>query len=306
MPEKATSMATDHLARILEDQVIHVKRGRFNSFGFEPAWNSYFDFYLSPKYLDPPLLQLEDVTFHLFLRKNLNDQNPSWKMPSIRQMRRRLSIGQHKLEHMMTRLDQAQLLKKQSGYRRGPEGENVPNHYILSDPIQTLDEFLVVAAAGGFGQPLKAEWLAFLQEDPCTQNEYTPVSEMSTLPVLKMSTPSVLEMSTDKQTSFQKQTFQKQTGNESEEDKLWNQVLAGVKMQLPANTFYSFVADTRLAGIDAGVAQIVTPKAFAIDWLSNRMSNNLRGLLNTELRLRDGEAAGKIQEIRFAVVANSE
>src|SRR3954469_2043217 len=139
--------------QILEDQVIHVKRGRTNQFGFEPAWNSYFDFYLSPKYIDPPLLQLDDVTFHLFLRKNLNDNNAAWKMPSIRQMMRRLSVSQVKLTNMMARLDQAKLLEKVSGYRKGDEGENIPNHYILSDPVQTLDEFLVLAAAGIFGRP---------------------------------------------------------------------------------------------------------------------------------------------------------
>ena len=40
---------------ILEDQIIHVKRGRLNGLGFEPAFNSYFDFYLSAKYFGEPL-----------------------------------------------------------------------------------------------------------------------------------------------------------------------------------------------------------------------------------------------------------
>src|SRR6478672_9236884 len=80
-------------SRILEDQVIHVKRGRANSFGFEPAWNAYFDFYLSTKYFDESLLELEDVAFHLLLRKNLNDRNPDWKMPSIRQFKKGFGIG---------------------------------------------------------------------------------------------------------------------------------------------------------------------------------------------------------------------
>jgi len=69
---------------ILDDQIIHVKRGRQNGLGFEPLWNSYFDFYLDSRYFEEPLLELQDVTFHLFLRKNLNDKNKSWKMPTIR------------------------------------------------------------------------------------------------------------------------------------------------------------------------------------------------------------------------------
>jgi hypothetical protein len=100
---------------ILADQVIHVKRGRMNGLGFEPAFNSYFDFYASSKYVDPPLLQLEDIAFHLFLRKNLNDKNPAWQMPSVRQIRKKFRIGQHKLEAMLKRLEQAHLLQKESG-----------------------------------------------------------------------------------------------------------------------------------------------------------------------------------------------
>lgn len=72
--------------KILEEQRITVKRGRTNGLGFEPAWNCFFDFYLSTRYVDPPLLQLEDVTFFLFIRKNINDSNPDWHMPSIRQI----------------------------------------------------------------------------------------------------------------------------------------------------------------------------------------------------------------------------
>ncbi len=72
--------------KILDDQIIHVKRGRLNGLGFEPAFNSYFDFYLSSKYFGEPLLELEDLGLHLYLRKNLNDTNKKWKMPTIRQM----------------------------------------------------------------------------------------------------------------------------------------------------------------------------------------------------------------------------
>src|SRR4051794_8798534 len=89
---------------ILSDQVIHVKRGRSNGLGFEPAFNGYFDFYLNAKYFGEPLLELEDVTFHLFLRKNLNDRNKSWKMPTIRQMKKRFCISQAKVYAMLDRL----------------------------------------------------------------------------------------------------------------------------------------------------------------------------------------------------------
>ncbi|GEM_PF-3653333 len=58
-----------HAEQILEDQILYVKRGRFNGLGFEPAFNSYFDFYLDCKYFGEPLLELQDVTFHLYLRK---------------------------------------------------------------------------------------------------------------------------------------------------------------------------------------------------------------------------------------------
>ena len=69
---------------ILTDQII-LKKGRFTNFGFEPCSNAFFDFYVSPKYISPALLKLEDVAFHLFLRKNLNDRDPTWRMPTMRQ-----------------------------------------------------------------------------------------------------------------------------------------------------------------------------------------------------------------------------
>ena len=68
-------------------------------------------------------------------------------MPSIRQIKHRLAISQDKIEAMMARLEQAHLLTTESGYRKGEDGQNTHNSYILSDPIPTLDEFLEVAAA---------------------------------------------------------------------------------------------------------------------------------------------------------------
>src|SRR5688572_9750425 len=84
----------------LDAQVI-LKKGRLNGYGYEPAWSSYFDYYISSKYVKPQLIRLEDAMFHLFLRKNLNTRNPQWRMPSIRQMMVRLCVGQKKIEGMM-------------------------------------------------------------------------------------------------------------------------------------------------------------------------------------------------------------
>lgn len=167
---------------ILQTQVIHIKRGRMNKFGFEPAWNSYFEFYLGDKYLKRPILKLEDVTFHLFLRKNLNDNDPTWHMPSFPLMKRRFKIGQAKIEGMLGRLTEAHLLEKVSGKRKGQKSADVTNTYILSDPIQDLEGFLLVAAAEEFPQPLKEEWISSpntpLPETgkaPLTQNGYGPL-----------------------------------------------------------------------------------------------------------------------------------
>ena len=261
--------------KILDDQIIHVKRGRLNGLGFEPAFNSYFDFYASSKYIDPPLIQLEDIAFHLYLRKNLNDTNPRWKMPTIRQMKTRFRIGSHKLDAMMKRLDDAHLLKKESGYR---EGEiNTRNNYLLSDPIQTLDEFLIVATEGVFGRPLRSEWL-------CSQNENMDVPETRT--------PYVPETSTDQQTLNTKQTA------DSVENKLWNNVLK--QLQLPADTFNTFLADTSFQGVEDGVAVITTSCSYAKDWLENRMCNQIKKVLSVELRMNGGQ---KIDSVRCEIAS---
>jgi hypothetical protein len=252
-------------ASILDSQIIHVKRGRFHNYGFEPCSNAFFDFYVSPKYIEPALLQLEDVGFFLFLRKNINDTNPRWKMPSVRQMMRRLGVGQRKLEAMMARLDGAHLLKKESGFRRGKDQANITNSYLLSDPIQTLDEFLTVAAEDLFPRALKPEWV------PCTRNEYRGVRELDTAPVC--------ETDTYKQTLNTKQT------GDTEEITLWDRVLSVLKLQTAPATFNSFVVDTNLKSIVDGMATVATSKPFAIDWLENRMKNNIRKTLNLELRL---------------------
>src|SRR4030095_999574 len=143
---------------ILSEQVIRIKRGRMNRFGFEPAWNAYFEFYLTTKFFGQPLLQFEDVTFHLYLRKNLNDYDPEWKMPSVPFMKRQFGMGQARIEKIIERLTKAHLLTKVSGKRRGQKEANITNEYILSDPIPTLEEFLLVAKDGQFGHPLREQW----------------------------------------------------------------------------------------------------------------------------------------------------
>jgi hypothetical protein len=64
---------------ILEEQWITVKQGRMNGPGFEPAFNSFFNFCLNRKYVDPSLLQLEDVTFFFSSVKTLMTVTPTGK-----------------------------------------------------------------------------------------------------------------------------------------------------------------------------------------------------------------------------------
>jgi hypothetical protein len=255
---------------ILEGQTIVLKRGRLNGLGFEPAFNSYFDFYASTKYISPSLLQLEDISFHLYLRKNLNDQNPRWQMPTIRQMRKKFGMGQTKLEGMMRRLEEAHLLKKISGQT----GDwVVRNGYVLSDPIQTLEEFLTVAREGAFPRPLNSEWL------PCTQNGYTAYPNQVHERVPKTGT--------DQQTLTTEQT-------------VWDRVLEQLKTSLPQNTFAAFLEGTDLLSVVDGVATIHIDKPHAIDWLSNRMGSKLPRMIETELRLLNDSRT--VSELNFDFV----
>jgi len=237
---------------ILTDQVIYLKRGRTNGLGYEPAFNAYFDFYLDTRYFPKPLLQLEDVTFHLYLRKNLNDTNPRWRIPSIRFIKKKFRIGSPKIDAMMARLSAAHLLKKESGLRTGVRNTN--NIYVLSDPIPTLSEFLTVAAEGVFGQSL------------CTQNEnidpsYVP--KTGTLDVPEMSTP--------------EQTLYKQT---------WEKILDTLKGSMLLETFNTFLANTTLE-VDDQTAIIRTPNTFAHGWIENRMKAKLLRELKLELDVID-------------------
>jgi len=262
---------------ILEDQVIHVKRGRTNGLGFEPAFNSYFEFYLCSKYFDPPLLQMEDVTFHLYLRKNINDRQKDWRMPTIRQMMKHFSTGQRKLNQMMERLAAAHLLTKQSGW--SDTEKIMRNDYILSDPIPTLAEFLTVASEGVFGRELQPE---FSVREMNTLNQETPVSvrEVDTLneaSVREMNTPSVREMDTDQQTSINKQT-----AKTTDEAPPWEKALEDLRFHLGPNRFEKFLDGATLLKIENGIAVICTPLAYAKDFIGNRLSGHLCRSLSVE------------------------
>ena len=253
------------------DQSLYVKQGRYIDFGFEPCANAFFDFYVNPKYIDPPLLDIQDVGFFLFLRKNVNPGNPTWKMTSTRQMQRRLGIGWGRLDAIMKRLDFAGLLQKESGLGQGEKGENVSNTYLLSDPLPTLPEFLYA-----FRDILKEEWKGYLREiDPASEIESPPVSEIE-------SGDRETESVGDPKSESLKQTSYKQT----EWDDIWNSVLEVLRLQLPQSTYYSFMEQTRLVELCEGAATIALPNPKAKDWIENRLARQLRQLLSIEGKMK--------------------
>jgi hypothetical protein len=267
-------------SEILDGQTIVLKRGRMNGLGFEPAWNSYFDFYISPKYISPSLLKLEDMSFHLYLRKNLNDRDPSWKMPTIRQMKRKLGVSYDRLHAMMARLEKAHLLYKESGLRKGEGGENIRNTYILSDPIQDLAEFLIVATAGVFPNPLRAEWVQPTEFDPCPENRDTLSRKSGHPPVPKIGTD--------------QQTLKTEQG-------VWDLVLQQLQLSIPANTFAVFLDGTKLISIAEGVATVGTPRPHVCEWLQMQMAPRIKKVLAAELAARN--EATPVSEVRCVVLS---
>ncbi len=247
-------------------QATYVKQGRYIDFGFEPCANAFFDFYVNPKYVDPPLLDIQDVGFFLFLRKNVNPKSPQWKMPSVRQMKRRLGISQDRLDGMLKRLETADLLVKESGFGQGTKGENIANTYLLSDPLPTLTEFLYA-----FRQELKGEWREYLTSLDPVPEIGTPPS-INGDPVPEIGTPPAPETGTHKQTS----------AKQTEWDETWSSVLETLKTQLAQSTYQSFVEQTRLTGLKDGTATVELPNAKAKDWLENRLARQLRQLLTIE------------------------
>ncbi|HEU5326485.1 MAG TPA: hypothetical protein VFU78_00250 [Thermomicrobiales bacterium] len=115
--------------------------------GFETAWNEYFDCYASTTYVTRPLIRLEDIAYHLYLKKNINPTNPRWELPSFRQLKKILGLSQDKLQGIEERLGVAGLLVKESGVGKGSKGENVANDYVLYEPLE-VTEFLLAVAEG--------------------------------------------------------------------------------------------------------------------------------------------------------------
>ncbi len=115
--------------------------------GFESAWNEYYDCYATTTYLTKPLIKLEDIGYHLYLKKNINPHNPSWELPSFRQQKKTLGLSQDKIQGIEARLERAGLLVKESGKGKGQKGENVSNDYLLYEPKE-LAEFLLAVTRG--------------------------------------------------------------------------------------------------------------------------------------------------------------
>jgi hypothetical protein len=115
--------------------------------GFETAWNEYFDCYATTTYLEEPLIRLEDISYHLYLKKNINPSNPRWELPSFRQLKKILGLSQDKIQGIEARLAGAGLLVKESGKGKGSKGENVANDYLLYEPLE-LTDFLLAVSTG--------------------------------------------------------------------------------------------------------------------------------------------------------------
>ncbi len=132
----------------IEDSLVPITKGKegLRGFGFEPAFNEFYDLYASDKVLSKPILRLEDIALYLYLRKCVNVEKEGWKPPSIRHLKRKFRIGADTLYEVLERLEGAHLLRKVSGARRSG---NVPNQYHLFDPLPQ-EEFIEAARAGAF------------------------------------------------------------------------------------------------------------------------------------------------------------
>lgn len=139
--------------------------------------------------------------------------------------------------------------KKESGVRR-ELGLTTRNDYILSDPIPTLEEFLLVASEGVFGLPLLAEWNVISAPTTPAANDELPCPQNGDTDVPEMGTPSVPEMGTYKQTLKNKQT----SGESMFED---------LKFQIGEKVFNRFMAGATLVSKQDGIAIIGTPQAYA-------------------------------------------
>jgi hypothetical protein len=132
----------------IEDNLVPITKGKegLRGFGFEPAFNEFYDLYASDKVLSKSILRLEDIALYLYLRKCVNVEKEEWKPPSIRHLKRKFRIGADTLYEILERLEGAHLLRKVSGARGSG---NVPNQYHLFDPLPQ-EEFIEAARVGAF------------------------------------------------------------------------------------------------------------------------------------------------------------
>ena len=85
----------------------------------------------------------------------------------------------------------------------------------------------------------------------------------------------------------------------SEYQDVWDEVLLGLKAQLSDAIFFSFVSKSTLVSIENGTAKIALGNAAAIDWVGNRLENQMRRLLNISLREAGTEEIKSIELITF-------
>jgi len=147
----------------VEDSLVPITKGKegLRGFGFEPAFNEFYDLYASDRVLSKPILRLEDIALYLYLRKCVNVERDDWKPPSIRHLRRKFKISSGKIYAILERLEKAYLLRKESGVREA--GGNVPNRYSLFDPLSE-QEFVSAAEAGAFPASIPDDWRGCARE----------------------------------------------------------------------------------------------------------------------------------------------
>jgi hypothetical protein len=137
----------------VEDSLVPITKGKegLRGFGFEPAFNEFYDLYASDRVLSKPILRLEDIALYLYLRKCVNVEQGDWKAPSVRHLKRKFRIGADTLYEILERLERAHLLRKVSGLR---ESGNMANQYNLFDPLSE-EQFVKAAKAGAFPVPTR-------------------------------------------------------------------------------------------------------------------------------------------------------
>jgi hypothetical protein len=146
----------------VEDSLVPITKGKegLRGFGFEPAFNEFYDLYASDRVLSKPILRLEDIALYLYLRKCVNVERDDWRPPSIRHLARKFKIGSGKVYRILERLEKAHLLRRVSGVR---ESGNMPNQYTLFDPLSE-EEFVRAAEAGALPASVRDDWRGCARE----------------------------------------------------------------------------------------------------------------------------------------------